>query len=436
MDFKDKKGQSLIEVLIGLAIGALLIGGASIALVFILKAGPTNQALNTATQLTQDLLNKVQSFALSNWSSFYSLDHSSSSPYFLISSSTGFIAVRGKEGVLDGDIKNGLVGRWGFDEGTGTVTYDESGNGNNGTLINGPTWQSTSSCKVGYCLGFNGSSTYVNMGTSTVFHFGANQPFTITLWFLKSGTGGIRPRLLSKRTGNIWYEVYLNDPNGNYIQASVAYNYSGGIYTNIGQVPVNLNQWYFVAFVRNTNAGQVYLYVNGQLQASSADATVNYPVDDINTPLMTSYTTDSILNGLEDDIRIYNRALSASEIQQLYNSNIFRKYFYINDVCRSILITASSSLDGTPPCGGGYFNDPSTQQVVAVTEWDNAGKTSLFSLSNYITRWTNFVFNQTDWSGGVSSSAVYSLPSNQYASSSNITTTPYGSLQIQNLTQY
>ena len=434
MNFKNQSGQSLIEVLIGLGVGALLIGGASIAIVFVLRSGPTNQALNTATQLTQDLLNKVQSFAISNWNNFYNLAHSSSSPYFLISSSTGFVAVPGEEGVLDGDIKNGLVGRWGFDEGTGTVTYDESGNGNNGTLINGPTWQSTSSCKVGYCLGFNGSSTYVNMGTSTVFHFGANQPFTITLWFLKSGTGGIRPRLLSKRTGSIWYEVYLNDPNGNYIQASVAYNYSSGIYTNIGQVPVNLNQWYFVAFVRDTNAGQVYLYVNGQLQASSADATVNYPVDDINTPLMTSYTTGSILNGLEDDIRIYNRALSASEIQQLYNSNIFRKYFYINNVCRNILITASSSLDGAPPCGGGYFNDPSTQQVVAVTEWDNAGKTSLFSLSNYITHWANFVFDQTDWSGGVNSSGVYSSPSNQYASSSNVTTT-FGSFQIQNLTQ-
>jgi prepilin-type N-terminal cleavage/methylation domain len=173
MNFKNQGGQSLIEVLIGLGVGALLIGGASIAIVFVLRSGPTNQALNTATQLTQDLLNKVQSFAISNWNNFYNLAHSSSSPYFLISSSTGFVAVPGEEGVLDGDIKNGLVGRWGFDEGTGTVTYDESGNGNNGTLINGPTWQSTSSCKVGYCLGFNGSSTYVNMGTSTVFHFGA-----------------------------------------------------------------------------------------------------------------------------------------------------------------------------------------------------------------------------------------------------------------------
>src|SRR3990170_7060226 len=35
---------------------------------------------------------------------------------------------------------NGLVGYWAFDEGSGTTAGDSSGNGNNGTLTNGPTW--------------------------------------------------------------------------------------------------------------------------------------------------------------------------------------------------------------------------------------------------------------------------------------------------------
>jgi hypothetical protein len=434
---KKNSGQSLIEVLIGLAIGALIIGAASMAIAFVLRAGSTTQTLTTATELSQDLMNKVKSFALSNWNGVYNLQHGSTSTYFLISSSSGFMAVPGEEGIIDGEIQNGLVGRWGFDEGTGTVTYDESGNGNNGTLVGGPVWESTSTCKISYCLGFNGLSTYVDVGTSTLFHFGADQPFTITLWFLKSGTGGTRPRLISKRTGNIWYEIYLNDPNSNYIQASVSYNYSSGIYTNIGQVPVNLNQWYFVAFVRDTTAGNVYLYVNGQLQASSTDATINYPVDDINAPLETSYTTGSILNGLEDDIRVYDRALTASEIDQLYNSNVFRRYFYVDNACRSISSTSTSPLASSTTCSAGYYSDPSTQKITAVTEWDAAGKTSNFSLSDFVTRWTNFVFDQSDWSGGTNPNGVFGVPSNQFASSVNVTATgtPFGAIQIQNLSQ-
>jgi prepilin-type N-terminal cleavage/methylation domain-containing protein len=46
----------------------------------------------------------------------------------------------------------GLVGYWTFDEGSGTTAYDYSGYNNHGTLINGPTWQSGSNCKVGGCL--------------------------------------------------------------------------------------------------------------------------------------------------------------------------------------------------------------------------------------------------------------------------------------------
>src|SRR3569623_1006054 len=38
------------------------------------------------------------------------------------------------------DINDGLIGHWNFDETSGTVAADSSGNGNNGTLINGPTW--------------------------------------------------------------------------------------------------------------------------------------------------------------------------------------------------------------------------------------------------------------------------------------------------------
>src|SRR5581483_9489039 len=54
-----------------------------------------------------------------------------------------------------------LVGYWTFDEGTGTIAYDYSGNNATGSLQNNPTW--TPTCKTGGCLSFDGSSTFVQV---------------------------------------------------------------------------------------------------------------------------------------------------------------------------------------------------------------------------------------------------------------------------------
>jgi len=65
--------------------------------------------------------------------------------------------------LLPVDRNPNLVGYWQFDEGTGTNTYDASGNGNDGTLVNTPTW---TTARVGdYALEFNGENTYVDIGT-------------------------------------------------------------------------------------------------------------------------------------------------------------------------------------------------------------------------------------------------------------------------------
>jgi hypothetical protein len=73
---------------------------------------------------------------------------------------------------------SGLVGYWPFDEGTGTIAYDKSGNNNNGTLLNGPTWTSG---KVGGALSFDGVNDYVNVGTSTILK-NITSSITMSTW--------------------------------------------------------------------------------------------------------------------------------------------------------------------------------------------------------------------------------------------------------------
>ncbi len=436
---RKNSGQSLVEVLVGLAIGALLIGAASMAIAFVLRAGSTTQTLTTATQLSQDLMGKVKSFALSNWNGIYNLQHGSTSTYFLVPSSNGFIAVPGEEGTIDGDIKTGLIGHWGFDEGTGTVTYDESGNGNNGTLVGGPTWQSTSTCKESYCLGFNGSSTYVVNNNGGFLPAGASAR-TITFWSYPLPSGSY-PIVIAYGCSSEGYGC-SDSGQGKYIAVEVGTSWGFRVDAEtcgiVGpSLPASQQAWHFFSVVFNGD-NTVTFYIDGMNKS-----TVTAPCT-INTVNGNGFSIGAgrwgYYNGLLDDIRVYNRALTASEIDQLYNSNVFRRYFYVDNVCRSISSSSTSPIASSTPnpsCTAGYFNDPSTQKITAVTEWDAAGKTSNFNLTDYVTRWANFVFDQSDWSGGANQNGVFSAPSNQYASGTNVTATatPFGSIQIQSLSQ-
>lgn len=429
---KRNSGQSLIEVLMGLAIGALLIGAASIAVAFVLRSGATLQTINTATQLSQDLLNKVKTFSLSSWGNVYNLQHSTSTinPYFLVASGTGFIAAQGEEGVIDNEIKNGLVGKWGFDEGTGTITYDESSYmAKNLTLVNNPTWVSG---KISGALNFNGSSTYAVNNTGGFLPTGSSAR-TIAFWFYPVGAPS-HPAVIAYGCSTEGYGC-SDYGQGRYISVEVSASYDA-INTetcaiNGPPVPVPQQSWHFYTAVFNGD-NTVTFYMDGVNKLTTiAPCTINTASGN---GVSIGVGRWGYYSGSLDDVRVYNRALSASEIKQLYNSSVFRRYFYIKDVCRNTNGTLDASA--TLPCSGNDFDDPSTQQATAVTEWDAAGKTSNFTLVGYLTRWSNFTFNQSDWSGGTNTTGVFSVPSNQYASATNITTSnPLGTIEIQNLTQ-
>ena len=67
----------------------------------------------------------------------------------------------GGAAIPEDTMTRGLVGYWKFDEGGGTTAYDASGNGNDGTLTNGPKWTQG---KEGGALAFDGRNDYVNAG--------------------------------------------------------------------------------------------------------------------------------------------------------------------------------------------------------------------------------------------------------------------------------
>ncbi len=208
-------------------------------------------------------------------------------------------------GSVEGKFWQGLVGYWPFDEGTGTTAYDASGYGNNGTLTNGPLWQTGSNCETGNCLKFYSAASPVNVLAPGV---SPHTTLTLTAWVdptaypterstIILGLGGYYLSLYSD--GSVQTYWYGKTPSG--------YFSSGG-----GTVP--LNSWSFVAAVWDSSS--VSLYVNGSL--TSATSTTGSGNSSTVTNIGAENTSRQF-NGSIDDVRIYNRALSAEDIQDLYN---------------------------------------------------------------------------------------------------------------------
>jgi hypothetical protein len=102
-------------------------------------------------------------------------------------------------GHVDAQLQNGLVGYWSFNEGAGTAAMDSSGNGNTGTLINGPTWVSG---KSGTALSFDGADDYVEIPETQSLNL--SSALTVSAWInnqasTDSGLGQDQYRIIASK---------------------------------------------------------------------------------------------------------------------------------------------------------------------------------------------------------------------------------------------
>jgi hypothetical protein len=204
-------------------------------------------------------------------------------------------------------LHNGLVGYWTFDgkDISGVQAYDRSGNGNRGTLTNGPTLVNG---KLGQGMEFDGSNDYVDLTSKNGFSTGSGASWTLAAWaktdILNSnyhfivgygdGTSGTSPHIQLDNLNNWQTSTYANDLSG---------------------PPAVKGRWTHVVGVGSGTT--LRLYIDGQ-QYASAEVT-NAPVTTrarIGTDMGAS--PNLFFDGLLDDVRIYTRALSADEIKRLY----------------------------------------------------------------------------------------------------------------------
>lgn len=413
--------------MVGLTIGAILIGAASFLIVNSLRSNASLERSQKGSQVAQELLDKIRSWGGANWFNIYNLSKGSDNKYFLNASSTELSVVAGEESILLDDITSGLIAHWKLDESTSTAAYDSTGGNKNGILIGSPA-RATSSCRIGPCLNFTGAN-YISIGTTTNLDY---VDFSASVW-AKSPTNSTSSVDYPIHVTNLIGKGNWNETNnwmigyrstGSTPATNIAFAYGVG-YSSGPRYSVNnydLSQWHmFTGVVTSTTQ---YLYLDGVLVDSRSLSHGTIVTDDDFQIARSSYIS-RFFRGLIDDVRIYNRALSADEIRQLYQSSIYTRNFYVENVCRSTGATGEIVSAGGA-CAGGSADDPSTQKITVSVSWPTGVTTTQLTLTDYLTRWKNAIFEQSDWSGGVDSSGSYSGFANVYSSTTNTDTSAGG----------
>jgi hypothetical protein len=227
-----------------------------------------------------------------------------------------------------GTLSNGLVGYWTFDgKDTNWATgkaRDISSNRNYGSLAYMSTSSSPTPGKIGQAMYFNGTSNYIDL-TGAAGTLQIQAPRTITGWLNTTNfTSG--PSDVSCDPANRFHYIY-SDGNGVGLNLYTLQNgslnfdhwYDGSNYDYLQSTThLSTSTWYHFAAVQDSS--RLKLYINGAFDSATDQAnTTNFFVAPPTVGYAPCGSTDFFYPGKIDDMRFYNRALSAAEVKQLYN---------------------------------------------------------------------------------------------------------------------
>jgi hypothetical protein len=113
----------------------------------------------------------------------------------------------------------------------------------------------------------------------------------------------------STSLSNYWMAIYTNTAHLGFF-----YLYDG-THNPLAQSVASLSGWSYIVCVRDVSQGKLLVYINGYLSGTGTDTTTLVPTY---SQFKIGQVTGSYSNGLIDDVRVYNRALSAAQIAAMY----------------------------------------------------------------------------------------------------------------------
>ena len=226
-----------------------------------------------------------------------------------------------------------------------------------------------------YSLHLDGSGDYVSVSNAPIFNWGV-EDYTVALWVKKLGTNNIQQivckEILSPYTG--WYLRFIN----NRVQFVPGVTVKNQTWINNGNIMSNTtiqnNMWYYIAAVFNGSQGTVSIFINGQQDTLGVASTTVNP--DNNSDLMFGVYQPSgapsgpeYLNGIIDEVSIWNYALSQGEINSIMNSQLNGEedglvgYWRFNEGTGSIVNDATVNGNNGTIYGNGIWSTDVPNQV-------------------------------------------------------------------------
>ena len=190
--------------------------------------------------------------------------------------------------------------------GSGFFWSDISGNGNDGVLMNGPTFNSAN----GGSIVFDGINDSVESFLIPSFSLNANLGLTISLW-VKCSIGDTEACLFSHHTLNVNNGVRLQIYNG-----PLSFTF-GGVADYTTSINISDNQWRNV--VATSIGNTALIYINGDLSSTIAIGTMQGIPDTYKIGVI-DFVNTYYLTGNMAQVLVYNRPLSSMEITQNYNA--------------------------------------------------------------------------------------------------------------------
>lgn len=198
--------------------------------------------------------------------------------------------------------------------GSGTAWTDLSGNGNNGTLTNGPTFSSGNKG----IITFDGANDYVTLTRPASIVAGGS--ITVALWARWTTTG---------TTASTIQMLIDNNHSASPVQGFVIQDrpdlsktltFSANVATSGVQSTFQVGDGTWRHIVGTSTTGSSQLYINGVLDAQSAVGGMGVTLQPNLSIGYWQFNPGRYLNGSIPQVLIYNRALSAAEVTQIFNA--------------------------------------------------------------------------------------------------------------------
>ena len=268
---------------------------------------------------------------------------------------------------------SGLVSWW-----AGEGNADDLMGTNTGTFQNGATYAPG---KVGYAFSFNGVNQSVNVPYNTNFNFSPSGQFSVEAWVIVNSITSYQAIAVKCPASDTWdWGVYII-PGGNFMVGS----HNG--FAVVSSITAQTGQWYNVCVTYNNASWQ--LFVNGLTAAQGSGVSILQSSGGLGIGCKGQSTVYyDFLAGLVDEIQIYNRALTASEIQAIYQAGT-------NGMCAPtpLMFTGSPSYNKT----NGFVLNASlrSSQSYHIQANTNLASTNWTTLTNF-TAGTAPIFHYTN----------------------------------------